>query len=1048
MKKLAFAVAVSSVLTGTLRAADKPETAPAPAWVRPLAIPADVAKADDAPIRILLSDQQISLERGKQTTYTEVAIKIQTPQGLAAGNVSFPWRPDTDTLTVHKLAIRRGDQIIDVLESGQTFTVVRREQNLENATLDGVLTANIQPEGLQVGDVVDFAVSISSSDPTMKGHAEQIAAAWNGFTVGRAHLRLQWPTSLPIRLRQVGGLPPLKPVKAGGLTSVEFALDNVQPIQPPKGAPARFQLGRIVEATDFTSWADLGALMAPLYDKAATLPAQGSLRTELDRIMQASPDAKARTEAALTLVQDRVRYVALMMGLGGYVPADAELTWSRRYGDCKGKTALLLALLHAMDIEAEPVIANALSGDGIDARLPMVGLFNHVLIRATIGSRVYWLDGTRTGDTSLDRLNVPNFGWGLPLRPAGATLIRMLPSPAEKPTRDTTIRIDATAGLTSPAPTTVETIVRGDDSIQLRANLANLAGAARDNALRQYWKGQYSFIDIKAVAATYDVAMGEQHLSMTGTAKLDWAGDSYETDGTRVGYRADFSRDASEGKDAPFAVAFPYFERTRETIVLPIGQGDFRIGKATEIDQTVAGVQYKRHATIQKNVYVIEKTERSLVPEIAADTALAAQAALRTLSEKVARVEKPAGYATTDADLAAARANEPTTSSDYVSRALVFLGRDMRPEALRDYDRAIELEPTNVYAWANRAITRVQAGDYAGARADIVKSDAIDPRFGQTFIARGMLAEVENRPADAVAAYTSALKSEPGDDYSLLHRSASYALLGDVDRALADKTARIAALPDDAYILTDRANYEAEMGRMAAAESDYARALGIKPDPSIYLDRARHRAPIDLEGRQEDIDAALKLEPANVDALVAAAELASDRRDFAKAITIYTQVLAKAPNNTSGLVARGVALARSGNVAAAERDFAAARGRQDIAESINELCWQKATGGIMLESALKDCTELVAMAPNQVSYLDSHGFVLLRLGRLDQAIATYDKTLALNPYLPTSLYGRGIAYTRKGDIVRAKADLAAAARIKPSVRADFVRYGVTPSPDR
>jgi transglutaminase-like putative cysteine protease len=52
----------------------------------------------------------------------------------------------------------------------------------------------------------------------------------------------------------------------------------------------------------------------------------------------------ARAEAALALVQDRVRYVALAMGAGGYVPADAAETWSRRYGDCKGKTALLLVV--------------------------------------------------------------------------------------------------------------------------------------------------------------------------------------------------------------------------------------------------------------------------------------------------------------------------------------------------------------------------------------------------------------------------------------------------------------------------------------------------------------------------------------------------------------------------------------------------------------------------------------------------------------------------------------------------------------------------------
>lgn len=130
----------------------QPDIAPAPDWVAPVDFPVDSSNGDEAPYRILLHDQQVSLEPGRRTTYSEVVIRIQTPAGLAAGNLLFPWRPATDVLTVHKVQILRGDRVIDVLESGQTFTVIRREQNLENAILDGVLTAIMQPEGLQVGD--------------------------------------------------------------------------------------------------------------------------------------------------------------------------------------------------------------------------------------------------------------------------------------------------------------------------------------------------------------------------------------------------------------------------------------------------------------------------------------------------------------------------------------------------------------------------------------------------------------------------------------------------------------------------------------------------------------------------------------------------------------------------------------------------------------------------------------------------------------------------------------------------------------------------------
>lgn len=179
--RIVSGLAIVSAWAGVAEAqADKPVIGPAPAWEKAVAIPAADSKAGDAAIAILLQDQQVALEPGRRTSYSETAIRIQTPQGLAAGNISFPWRPETDVLTIHKLLIRRGSEVIDVLASGQTFTVARRETNLDSAMLDGVLTASIQPEGLQVGDILHFALSVSSSDPVLKGHVEQMAGGGAG----------------------------------------------------------------------------------------------------------------------------------------------------------------------------------------------------------------------------------------------------------------------------------------------------------------------------------------------------------------------------------------------------------------------------------------------------------------------------------------------------------------------------------------------------------------------------------------------------------------------------------------------------------------------------------------------------------------------------------------------------------------------------------------------------------------------------------------------------------------------------------------------------
>ena len=1214
MKVFLAALVVTSALTSVAYAADKPVIGPAPAWVKPVAPSSAPAKGDEAPVRILLSDQQVALEPGRQTVYFETSLKIQTPQGLAAGNISLPWRPESDVLTVHKLLIRRGDEIIDVLKSGQTFTVLRREQNLESATLDGVLTANIQPEGLQVGDTLEFAASVSSSDPTLKGHVEQIAGAWNGFPIGRAHLRMHWPTSLPARLRQTPSLPVLKPTKTGDTSTVELLLDNVEPIIPPKGAPLRFRIGRLVEVTDFASWADLGALMAPLYDKAAVIPAQGALRLELERIQNLSPDPKVRTEAALALVQDRVRYVALAMGAGGYVPADAETTWSRRYGDCKGKTALLLALLHAMGIDAEPVAVSTTFGDGLDARLPMVGLFNHVLVRASVAGRTYWMDGTRTGDTSLDRLTTPNFGWGLPLLARDAALVRMVPTPLATPTQDVSIRIDANKGISAPAPATVETIMRGDEAIGINAALANLVGEARDRALKDYWKEQYDFIDVKTATASFDQKLGELRLSMTGEAKLDWANGNYQTDGTNVGYRADFSRDPGPDKDAPFAVPYPYFTRTRETIVLPKGAGEFKLGTGMEVDQTAGGIEYRRHAKVVNGVFEIEKTERSVAAEFPAKEATAQQAALRMLNDRPASIRMPAGYKYSGSDIASVQADVPTTSSGYVGRAKVFINRGMRKEALLDYDKAVELDPNNVYAWANRGITRVQVGDLAGAKSDLAKAEAIDPSFVQNGIGRGMLADVERRPREAVEAYTRALEQEPNNSYAIEHRAAAYASLGDTQRAVADLTTAIEKKPDDPDGYVDRGNFflnqreydkaiadfdtahsmdpssewplanrgiarvwkrdfaaavsdldaalkinpknavvfrarglmaqqkgawrdaiaaytsaleveptdgfalshRAEAAR-AAGDNDaalrdaaaaiklqpgwiemyllranalrsqgkqhealaeaaavtaanpqnryahvvaaniystfhrdadamraYDKAIALKPEAYIYLNRSLRRPKGDVAGRRADLDAALKLEPNFADAVAEKANLQADSGDMSGAISTYSSALSTSPDDPALLMGRGIAYARSGDAARSETDFQRARGKASEPVIFNNMCWAKATAGVALDSALTDCDTALAKAPDVPGYLDSRGLVLLRLGRLDAAIADYNRALAKSPNMPSSLFGRAVAWARKGDRAKSETDAAAAAKIDPDVRAEFERYGVKP----
>ena len=628
---------VLALWAGAAIAADEPLYAPPADWVQPLPIPKAAAPTDGSPTQMLLTDEQSKLSAAGDDFYVERAIKILSPQGFnTSGSLGSTWDPDTESLTIHHLHIIRGDTVIDALAGGKKFIVLRRENNLELAMLDGRLTATIQPEGLQVGDIVDMATTLHRSDPALKGYSSDMDRLVHTGVAARIRVREVWPANKPIRWRETTGLDAPKVTKTADGSELIVDMANVETPKAPVGAPARFADLGSIEFSQYADWTELSRLMSPLYQKAASLAPTSALQAEIARIAAASPDPKTRAEAALQLVQDQTRYVFLGMNDGGLVPADADVTWSRRFGDCKGKTTLLLALLRGLGIEAEPALVSTGFGDGLDQRLPMADWFDHVIIRAQIGGKTYWLDGTRVGDRRLDDLVVPPFHWALPVRPAGAVLVKLDPAPLTEPTVQNIVRIDASKGRDVPAPTHIEVVYRGEDAARHRQALASVPRSDFDRYLREFWAKTYPGFNADKVEATDDPAAGTARVSADGSMTMTWqqASDGarfYRVPHSAVGQDVTYTREPGPNHDAPYAVNYPYFAGETYTITLPT-DGDFVL-IGSDVDKTVAGNALHRQSRIDRGVLTVETTIRATAPEFPFSEAEAAGATLRDLAQ-------------------------------------------------------------------------------------------------------------------------------------------------------------------------------------------------------------------------------------------------------------------------------------------------------------------------------------------------------------------------------------------------------------------------------
>ena len=598
---------------------DQVQRAPAPDWVVPSEL-MPVPEEASGLMYVRRHDTLVHLDAQGQANYLGYRIRILHPNALQLGNISIAWNPAAGAPTVHAVRVHRSGEVIDVLERTQ-FDILRREDQLEAARLDGYLTAVLRVPDLRVGDELEVALTVRSNDPTLGGTDAGLLFLGSDPAPGRFRLGLSWDDGQEPNLRMT---PDMASVAERQGRAVTFRFDNPPMLALPADAPARYRWQRIVEYSDFPDWAAISRHLAPLYTRAARLDPGSALKGEARRIASAHVRPLDRASAALRLVQQEVRYIYVGLNGGNLTPATAEETWQRRYGDCKGKTALLLALLAELGIEAEPVLAsNTGADDGLDERLPNPGMFDHVLVRARIDGSNYWLDGTLPPVAAPSQAPVMPYLWTLPLTAQGSPIERLGWRVPQTPDEITLQEIDARAGFDQPARITYTTIVRGIEGLQQQAQLSGLTPAQLLGGLRQQMVGD-TWQAIDGARWRYDEAARASVLTISGTGTVDWDNDggirSLLLPGGGFNPPERRVRPAEQNQDLPYYTQ-PRFNCYVTTVRLPASTQPSQWSFNSSFDTLIFGRNYYRSFGLREGAIRMVRGSRVEQPEIDAATA-------------------------------------------------------------------------------------------------------------------------------------------------------------------------------------------------------------------------------------------------------------------------------------------------------------------------------------------------------------------------------------------------------------------------------------------
>lgn len=613
------------------------------AWVKPAPSPTDAETPADVPLRFSYSDTQVRVLPTGTETYSAFRVRILKPEGLSIGNVTVTWNPSSDDATVHRVQIIRQGQVINVLK-GTRFQVVQREGALEQSILTGILTATLQVPGLQVGDELEVASTLRRRDPTIGDQPFGLFQFPPQGLPGSFRYQLRWPDGMKVSFKSSRDLAVALPVHEGRDNIISYDLRDPRGVIVNEGAPGRFNTRRLMEYSSFPTWLDVSRRFWPLFDEATKLAPGSPLRAEAAKIAAASNDPTIRAMAALEKVQGDVRYVYVGLNGGNYHPASADETWARRFGDCKAKTVVLLALLHELGIQAEAVMVNTAGDDGMDVRLPSAAVFNHVLVRAKIDGKTYWLDGTRLGDRYLDMLPTPGFEWALPISQEGGDLEPVQQTAFVRPQYVGVMDMDASAGFDRPAKVSMQYIFRGDEAFALRTNLIALSREDAERALRSYWRQQENWVEADQVDWRYEERRKTISLSVTGTARPDWSGNNKEGRSLTI-WGAGFippdtlRRPREQDASAPWLTDFPRFRCWASTIRVPkAGAGRTWSYDADAMNRKIGGVVYWRKSGMRGDVIRTVMSRSVEIPEITADEAKAQNEAIAGFNNNMSSV--------------------------------------------------------------------------------------------------------------------------------------------------------------------------------------------------------------------------------------------------------------------------------------------------------------------------------------------------------------------------------------------------------------------------
>jgi tetratricopeptide (TPR) repeat protein len=180
----------------------------------------------------------------------------------------------------------------------------------------------------------------------------------------------------------------------------------------------------------------------------------------------------------------------------------------------------------------------------------------------------------------------------------------------------------------------------------------------------------------------------------------------------------------------------------------------------------------------------------------------------------------------------------PDRAQDEAALAVKLLGIGTYDQAMRHFDRAIQIWPSYADAYLNRGLAEHGASHQAEALADLDKALDLDPRLTQAYNERGQIYLENGDVQQTIRDCSKSIQVSPTLD-AYYQRGEAYEKLGEHQKAIADFDAAISEFREAPFAYRARSVAKRNAGDSAGAQADDDQAQRIETGQAADSDVLR-----------------------------------------------------------------------------------------------------------------------------------------------------------------------------------------------------------------